>query len=126
MNAIKDLKEKLERELMNYAQKEISPNEWDKVFDAIDAYKDLETICAMQGEDEEYAHRGGRRYYPTSAGMPDMYAYDNGNSYRDYSYQNNGGRSYHGNSFQDQLRRLMDSATTDSERAAVQNLLQRY
>lgn len=125
MNNIKELKTMLEKEIGNYVAKgSLTKEDWKTVFDAVDALKDMETICAMQDQyDKEGSSSRGRRYYPVSGMMPDEYggnSYRNGGGYQGNSYQ---GSSYHGESFNDQLRRLMQSASTPEERAAAQNMM---
>lgn len=119
MNNVKELKMMLMKELDKYAAKgTLTKDEWEVVFEAVDALKDIETICAMQEQyDEDGMSSRGRWYYPASGRMPDDYGMD---AYRNGGYQ---GSSYHGESFNDQLRRLMNSASTPEERNAAQNMM---
>ena len=146
MNMIDDVFDMLECEMSKYTSKEeLSPSEWKMMFEAIDAYKDLVDIVEKS---EEMAEKyGGGMMMDDGGSSSRSYRSSGNNSYgpmrqrrmwmNNSSYANgsgmwggmsrNGGMmgrsSYHGESFQDQLRRLMDSATNDSERAAVQDLM---
>lgn len=117
----KDILKKLDKEIDKMLAKgELTKADWDGVYEAVDAYKDIVTICAMMGDDEGSSYRDGgssyrgdRRYYPVS-GMPDPEYRYQGNSYRD--------NSYHGDSFNGQLRRMMENATPE-ERAAAREMM---
>lgn len=91
MDAIKDLKTLLEKEIMKVTSKgDITPTELKSVGEAVDILKDIETICAMKeyGDDDAsyamsnrgYSSRGSYNYrYP-------MYR-DSYESYDDMSYR---------------------------------------
>lgn len=70
------LLEKLDKELHKYADKEgeLTKVEWDAVYDAIEARKDLLTSMAMEGEDQ-YGN-----YMGEGEGSSGMYPYWNRNS----------------------------------------------
>ena len=143
------LLEKLDKELHKYADKEgeLTKAEWEAVFDAIEARKDLLTSMAMEGEDQygNYANDESNRYsgnYPFynrySGGRmmdPDMqYSYrgrggvsnrsngGNGSSNRRYSMNYSG----HGDPKQNMLDNLyeaMNSADSEEERQMIQKCI---
>lgn len=130
-NSIHEMKTKLEKELSKYANKsELTPSEWDAVFNAVDAYKDLETICAMQDAGGDYHEDGGqsygrRRYYPMGNSYGESYYPQHEYSSERANNMSYGGASYHGSGFQDKLRGLMDSATTEQERQIARDMMSR-
>lgn len=145
MEAIKKMCERLEQEIGMFADKpEIKPNEWTIIFDAVDALKDLKTICAMDEYAEpgssmrgSYQSSGAQRYYPMSNnGMSGNNNYANsygngnsyaeaGNSYGSYGNMRSGAeanRSYHGD-FLSKAHELLTQANSEAERAAVQAMI---
>ena len=154
MDALKDLKRNLEKEIEDINKKnDISPSELDRLDKAVDIIKDIETICAMkeysyQEEDEDYQYsnrypmymrdsgnpRGGNRYYMDRGYDPMMdNSYRRGREprymnrdYYDRSY--NPGYSGHANKedLKMDLRMMMDNAKSDKERIAIQQLLDQW
>ena len=136
------LLEKLDKELHKYADKEgeLTKVEWEAVFDAIEARKDLLTSMAMEGEDQ-YGN-----YMGEGEGSSGMYPYWNRNSgnrmmdpdmpYSSRGYRTNGNNissrrysmnySGHGDTQQkmlDNLYAAMNSAETEEERQMIQKCI---
>ena len=136
------LLEKLDKELHKYADKEgeLTKVEWEAVFDAIEARKDLLTSMAMEGEDQ-YGN-----YMGEGEGSSGMYPYWNRNSgnrmmdpdmaYSSRGYRTNGNntssRRYSmnysglGDAQQKTLSNLyaaMNSAETEEERQMIQKCI---
>lgn len=127
-------------------KKEINANEWKAVFDALDGIKDAITSSAMKIEypeedlgESERGYRSYRRNYSMGYGpmdesfagpyrmRDDMGRYAMGaNSYNNGPSYNNGRSSYHGdtNNAATNIRNLMNSATSESERAMYQRFLE--
>lgn len=132
------LLEKLDKELHKYADKEgeLTKAEWDVVFDAIEARKDLLTSMAMEGEDQygnysDTEYSGRHPYYPNEnsyrgRGRSMMMDPDYGYSYRG---RNNGGNSMRRYSatgpsgVADSLYMALDQATTEEERRSIKQLI---
>ena len=138
------LLEKLDKELHKYADKEgeLTNTEWEAVFKAIEARKDLLTSMAMEGED---------RFGNYDDGYDDMesmrnYGYRNSmnSSYRgrghsmmmdpDLSYSSYGRGSYRGNGngngrasmrsdAMDSLYMALNQATSEEERRSIKQLI---
>lgn len=136
------LLEKLDKELHKYADKEgeLTNTEWEAVFKAIEARKDLLTSMAMEGED---------RFGNYDDGYDDMesmrnYGYRNSmnSSYRgrghsmmmdpDLSYSGYGRGSYRGNGngrasmrsdAMDSLYMALNQATSEEERRSIKQLI---
>lgn len=88
MKALDDLKELLEDQLKKITKKDdISTQELENAYKAVDIIKDIETICAMKQATEEYEsdnnYRNGNSRNNYSNRMP-MYMYDDGS----YLYMN--------------------------------------
>lgn len=140
------LLEKLDKELHKYADKEgeLTKQEWDVVFSAIEARKDLLTSMAMEGEDQY----GNYDDYEMSSGR---YPYYNGGSYRgrgrsmmmdpDLSYtpsrgsyrsmnrgtRRSGNYSGHGgNEMIDNLYMALDQAQSEEERRSIKAIIDKF
>lgn len=132
------LLEKLDKELHKYADKEgeLKTEEWQAVFKAIEARKDLLTSMAMEGEDQygnyddgmssgywPYYRNSGNGPYRRSRSMmmdPDL-SYTN-NSRRGYRTSGGSGR----NQMLDSLYMALDQATSDEERRSIKQLIEKY
>ena len=129
------LLEKLDKELHKYADKEgeLTKVEWEAVFDAIEARKDLLTSMAMEGEDQYGNYmgegEGSSGTYRNRMMDPDM-------SYSHRGYRTNGNNtssrrysmnySGHGDTQQkmlDNLYAAMNSAETEEERQMIQKCI---
>lgn len=119
-------------------KKEINQAEWKAAFDALDGIKDAITSAAMKMEypEEEYgdSERGYGRMYRRNYGMYPMdesfagprQMRDNMGRYMSGGNYNGGRSSYHGemNNMTTNLRNLMNSATSENERAMYQRFLE--
>lgn len=138
------LLEKLDKELHKYADKEgeLTNVEWEAVYKALDARKDLLTSMAMEGEDRfgnyeddydgmesmrMYGYRNSRNgSYGSRRSMmmdPDL-SYTE--SYRRGSYRGNGngrGMSMRGSSAIDSLYMALSQATSEEERRSIKQLI---
>lgn len=151
MDALMDLKKVLEDQICEIAKKnDISPTELERLYKAVDILKDIETIWAMKDYGDEEGYSGRYPYYMRDGG--DSYGYsDRGASYRrgrsqttgryvsremprysmeDRSYAYGGGGGYSGHNNREDLkmdlRMMLDSAKSDKERMAIQNLLDQW
>ena len=135
MESLNKLKEMLHCEIDKIAgQGELTTGSLESVGKLLDAIKDIDEISMHEGEDgySQRGYGGQIMYYPN-----DMY-YDNGGSPRGMSLR--GGRSYRNNmnmnSYRgmnsyadskdhmlDQLQEMMDSATNERERQAIQKCI---
>ena len=132
------LLEKLDKELHKYADREgdLKTEEWQAVFKAIEARKDLLTSMAMEGEDQygNYDDEMGSGYWP-------HYRNSGNGSYRrsrsmmmdpDLSYTNNYRRGYRKSGGQghdqmlDSLYMALDQASSDEERRSIKQLIEKY
>ena len=93
MKTFEDMKEILEDQMKKITKKsDITPQELEYVYKAVDILKDMETIKAMQEhgkEEEEYSQRGGmsrNSYASYDGGMSNRGSYDGGMSNRGNSY----------------------------------------
>lgn len=152
MDALKELKRVLEKEIEDVSKKnDISPSELERVYKAVDVLKDIETICAMRDygyEEEDMGYSGRYPYYmrDMSRTAPNYDPWAGDASYRrgrdnmtgryvsrdvgPYSYD---GRSYgydRGYSSRDskeemrmELMDKLNTAKTDKERMAIQTVL---
>lgn len=85
MKVMNDLYEILEDELKKIAKKaDITPQELENAYKAVDIMKDIETIKAMKeaGGEGEYSQRGGRGSYNSYDGMSNRGFYDGNMSNR--------------------------------------------
>lgn len=146
MDALKELKKVLEEQINAIVSKnDISPTELERLDKAVDIIKDIETICAMkeygyEQEDEGYSgrypyymrdgggsYRGGSYYGPEYSNRRgrDM---NTGRYVSRDSYYDRGGYSGHSNreDIKMDLRMMLDSARSDKERMAIQNLLDQW
>ena len=156
MDALKELKKVLEKEIEEISKKnDISPTELDRLDKAVDIIKDIETICAMkeygyEQEEPEYSGRYpySRPYYMRDDGMRSRDMWEGGSSYRrgrdsmgrytsrdmmprdyyDRSYGDGYGYSGHMNKedIRMDLREMMNNAKSDKERMAIQNFLDQW
>lgn len=163
MKAIVDLKYLLEEEVEKIVRKgDITPTELERLDEAIDIIKDIETICAMreygyQEEEERYSGRyprymrdggqgsynsyrqGGRSYMMDPRYYGDGRSYDGlynrggsymGGYYSDGRSYEQGGRGYSGHATKEDLKKdlqeMMNKASTDKERMAIQQLLEQW
>lgn len=135
MESLNKLKEMLHCEIDKIAgQGELTTGSLESVGKLLDAIKDIDEISMHEGEDgySQRGYGGQITYYPN-----DMY-YDNGNMGRGMSQR--GGRSYRNNmnmnSYRgmnsyadgkdhmlDQLQEMMDNATNERERQAIQKCI---
>lgn len=130
MHSVKKMIDKLEKELEKYADKgELTAQEWDVVFKATDALKDMKTICAMDeyGDEEEYDYEdregtsgrnrmGRQRYYRDNS-------YGNGSNRGMNGYSGNSYGTANSGSFMRKAQELMDYAENDEQRRMAQNML---
>lgn len=140
------LLEKLDKELHKYADKEgeLTNVEWQAVYSAIEARKDLLTSMAMEGEDQygnyddgeaasgrwPYYRNSGNGSYRRGRSMmmdPDLSYTDD---YRRGSYRNGGrgGNSmrysgHGGNDMAESLYMALDQATSEEERRSIKQLI---
>lgn len=130
---LRDLKDLLGDKIVEVVKKgDITPNELECMDTAVDIIKDIETIEAMRdyGEDE-YSSRAMRGYNRSR----DPYYYDmegsydrgrNGNmSYRGRGGNGGSGYSRHGGEMVQKLEALMQEASTDEERHALTEMIDR-
>ena len=132
MKALYDLKEKLNEELKEIARKpEMGAGDLELIHKLTDTIKNIDKICALE-EDGGYSQ----------AGDTEMGEYGRGNSYRGrrrdsmgrysrdgYSnrgYSRDGGYSRHDakEGMMMQLGEMMDSASTERERKAIQRCME--
>ena len=114
-------------------KKDINPTEWKAVFDALDGLQDALTSSAMKMEypDEEdwgESERGYRSYRRNYGRYPMEESFAGPGRYRDDMgrYMSGNRSSYHGdmNNAAANIRNLMNSATSESERSMYQRFLE--
>ena len=135
MRVYDDLKDMVEREIENIVKKDELDEKclgWlDKL---VDIAKDIDTIYAMHDYGNEDGGYSNRMYYPHYYNDGEMMPMTHGNSYmnRDsmgrysrnsYAYRGNG-YSREGN-MRERLEQMMNEATTQQERDAINSALDR-
>lgn len=149
MKTMMELKGLLEDEIWKITRKgDVTPTELERLDKAVDIIKDIETICAMQEygyeNDEEFEYSGRYPYYMREGGRG-SYSYEPmmDNSYRQGRYARAGrynsrdmepryfgdGR-YSGHATKEDIKKdlkeLMNNASSDKERMAIQQLLDQW
>lgn len=127
------LLEKLDRELHKYADKEgeLTKQEWDVVFEAIEARKDLLTSMAMEGEDRygNYDSYSGRRM---SMMMDPDLSYSYGWERPEYSYSSRRiplRHSSYGSENKEMIDKLyaaMNASSNEEEKLAIKKIIDKF
>ena len=107
--------DKIKEEINQYAEKPaLTPAEWDMIFKAAKAYKDLTTVCAM----EEY----GEDYEGDSSGRPYMRRNHMGRYASGYANEYSG----HGKEeLLDAYYDMLDEADTEEERMMIKRRIKK-
>lgn len=127
MKALYDLKDKLQDELDEIARKpEMSAGDLETVHKLTDTIKNIDKICALE-EDGRYSgdsySRGSsyrRRHYVRGHYSRDGYSNDRGGYSRDGGYSRHDAKEQ----MMDQMEELLNRASNDRERQAIQRCME--
>ena len=115
-----DVKELLHKEISKIVEKgSLTPQELDNLYKAIDVLKDICEITSMEGDDGGYSERGYSMWGPNHDRYYDIHAYRNRDSMGRYSRTN--AKEHMVNS----LYSMMGDATSEAERGALQDCINR-
>lgn len=123
--------DKIKKEIDEYSEKaSLTPAEWDMVFKATKAYKDLLTGCAMEEYGDDWDEEGASGRYTTH--MPDysgarrrdsMGRYTSGNSMRRYPMDGYSGHSKE--ELLDAYYDMLEEADSEEERMMIQKKIRK-
>ena len=115
-----NVKELLHKEISKIVEKgSLTPQELDNLYKAIDVLKDICEISSMEGDDGGYSERGYSMWGPNHDRYYDIHAYRNRDSMGRYSRTD--AKEHMVNS----LYSMMGDATSEAERGALQDCINR-
>lgn len=115
-----DVKELLHKEISKIVEKgSLTPQELDNLYKAIDVLKDICEITSMEGDDGGYSERSYSMWGPNHDRYYDIHAYRNRDSMGRYS------RTDAKEHMIDGLYSMMGDASSEAERGAIQDCINR-
>lgn len=115
-----DVKELLHKEISKIVEKgSLTPQELDNLYKAIDVLKDICEITSMEGDNGGYSERGYSMWGPNHDRYYDIHAYRNRDSMGRYSRTDAKERMVNS------LYSMMGDATSEAERGALQDCINR-